>query len=373
MGLGLGLYYIFSTTPKNITNFRFYILALALIPFVSIIYSYKEFGQPILDGFKGTSPSLLWFFYFFLHRYKIKEGSFLKALFFISIFFLGVQIIQQFTYPHVLFGVSRNLDDLDINDEITSNRNGLWRFKMGDVSYIAAILVFAFWCDWQKKMENKKLIPIILLLASIYLTLTRQLIFSSLLTLFASYFNNKTNKKIWMWIIGLLTAIILYYYYDLLFGEFVAQTEDELSDSYIRILAANYFWKDTFSSISAMFLGHGVAFSGAFAQFQDNLRDNYHYYLSDVGFIGMMWKFGIIYVPICYALLIDIVWKKRHILPPYIRLFAIFSTIPSMMIFPFANNFQTLFWCFLLYYCDLYINKEKSRVINNSNIYIAKQ
>lgn len=348
-------YFIINVRLSEQQNFRYYILALAFIPFVSVFYSFMEYDQPILDGIKGTLPSFIWLFYFILHRHKVKTGSFFKAVFFVAVFIALVQIIQQFTYPNALFGVHVDEDSLNPDEELVKNRNGLWRFKLS--VHFAAIILFTLWCRLQKKFTIKLFIPILLMLISLYLTLTRQVIISALLTLFASYFISKKGLNIWMFALGILAVGFLFFYSDVLFKDFIEQTNSELNnDSYIRIRAAKYFLNETFSSVSAMFMGHGNPVSGEFLRLHIETSQVNRYFVGDVGFIGMMWKYGIVYVIVCYALLINVFWNQRHNIPLSIRLFTLFSIIPSIMIFPFSTYLQRLIWCFLLYYCDRTIN-----------------
>ena len=356
-------YYAFGVQLTSNQNFRYYILALAFVPFASTIYSLNEYNQPILDSIKGTLPSLLWLSYFLFHRLKIRQGSFLKAVFYVAIIIALIQIIQQFTYPNVLFGVKEDIENLDPNKELVDNRNGLWRFRFADNGRLAAIVLLFLWCSlWKNKIVNLKFtITFLLMLVSIYLTLTRQIIFAILLTLFFSYFIGKKGIKIWIFAFGIFAVGLLYSYSDILFADFVKQTDSDINNqNYIRILAANYFWNETFSSVSAAFLGHGIPVSGEFLLLHQELIEEYRYFIGDVGFIGMMWRHGIIYVIVCYALLINVFWQKRDVVPLYIRLFALFNIIPSIMMFPMYSYLQRVIWCFLLYYCDLTINYNKT-------------
>lgn len=170
-------FWVFKTRLTKAQNFRYYVLALAFLPFVSVFYSYFEYGQPIFDGIKGTLPSLLWLSYFVLHLYKIGESSFLKSVFLIAVFIVLVQIIQQFTYPDVLFGIHEE-EELPPNQELAENRNGIWRFSIGCNGVFSAIILFFAWCKMRNGFRKRYLLIVALMLVSIYLTLTRQLIFS---------------------------------------------------------------------------------------------------------------------------------------------------------------------------------------------------
>ena len=281
-------------------HFRFHILTLAFLPFFSVLYSYSEYGQPIWDGIKATLSSLLLLFYFVLHRYKIKVGSIMQAILYIALFIAAMQVIQQFTYPHVLFGV--HLDEqLKAGEEITSTRNGLWRFRFGTAGYFTAFTMFTIWVKTNKKLMGWTLVLFGLMLVSIYLTLTRQVIFSAVLVLFLSYFMGREKINIWALIIGMLI------------------------------------------------IGHGVPFSGEFLRLNENLKNVNHFFVTDVGFIGMMWRFGIPYVLVCYSLLYKVFWSFREAVPSYIRFFVLFTTIMSVMI--------------SLYMSDHYINEKPKKIL----------
>lgn len=350
-------FFISKVTLTKKQHFRYYVLALAFLPFASVFYSYSEYGQPVSDGIKGTLPSLLWLFYFVFHRYKPKEVSFLKAMLYIAVFIVLVQIIQQFTYPNILFG-ARDEDNLTWDGELAENRNGIWRFQLGLNGIFTAVCLFSYWCEMRKRGTNAKYaFAIALMLISIYLTLTRQLMFSALLALFLSYFIGKGKVNAKFLFGGAIIIVLLFIYWDDLFGNFTKRTIDENNHDNIRLLAATYFWTETFTSVPAMFLGHGTAVSGSFLALQDELSEQYHYYVSDVGFIGMMWRRGVFYVYLCYDLLIYMFWNWRRRVPLYIRLIVIFVSVPSIMIFPMISPVQYVLWSFLLYICDVYINK----------------
>lgn len=343
-------------------HFRFHILTLAFLPFFSVLYSYSEYGQPIWDGIKATFSSLLLLFYFVLHRYKIKEGSIMQAILYIALFIAAMQVIQQFTYPHVLFGV--HLDEqLKAGEEITSTRNGLWRFRFGTVGYFTAFTMFTIWVKTNKKLMGWTLVLFGLMLVSIYLTLTRQVMFSAVLVLFLSYFMGREKINIWALIIGMLIIGVSYVYSEELFDEFVKSTQEDVNNKYIRFAAGQYFLQETFSSVKAMLLGHGVPFSGEFLRLNENLKNVNHFFVTDVGFIGMMWRFGIPYVLVCYSLLYKVFWSFREAVPSYIRFFVLFTTIMSVMIFPIVHSFQYILWCLVLYMSDHYINEKPKKIL----------
>ena len=135
-------------------HFSILVLLLAFYPFLSVIYSFTEYNQPVIDGIKGTLPGLLWLSYFFFHSAKLDEGSIMKAIFCIALFIASVQIIQQFTYPDIFFDVSID-EEAGTNAEIAKSRNGLWRFRLGDLGYFAALVLFYIWEKIRKSIPEK--------------------------------------------------------------------------------------------------------------------------------------------------------------------------------------------------------------------------
>lgn len=341
-------------------HFQYFVLLLAILPFLSVLYSYTEYHQPFFDGIKATLPSLAWLFYFVLHRIKWREGSIMQAFFYIALFIVAVQVIQQFTYPHVLFGVGLE-DEMEEGKELVKQRNGLWRFGIGLNGYFTALAMFTIWVKSNKKLTGVALLLFGLMMVSIYLTLTRQVMFSAILILFLSYFIGKEKVQLWAIAIGLLIVGFLYVYFDRLFDEFVIMTETDVRKNNIRFLAGRYFWNETFSSVKAMFLGHGIAFSGSFQHLYSQLKNDNHFYVSDVGFIGMMWRFGVPYVLVCYCLIYNLFWTWRSMIPTSIRLFVLFSTVMSIMIFPMTGAIHYILWSLLLYICDIHINRDPLR------------
>ena len=332
-------FYIGGNRQSTNLHFQKTVLLLAFYPFLSVIYSFIEYGQPIMDGIRGTIPWLLWLSYFFFHHVKISEGSFLKAILYIAFFIASVQIIQQFTYPDILFNVPVE-DESNPDDELVSSRNGIWRFRLGDVGYFAALVLFYVWEKVRQRFSGIVFIILSLMTISLYLTLTRQIIFSTIVTIIASFYLARERLRKWRTILIIALLAIIYLNYETLFAELGKMTEEETNEDYIRILSGQYFFTETFSSVQAAILGHGVAVSGAFSVMVKNLQENWHFYASDVGFIGQMWKFGVPYVIICFYLLFSLFFTWRHYIPTYIRLFVLFTTIMSIMIFPMAIGFQ---------------------------------
>ncbi len=338
-----------NTSFLKIGNFSYHVLLLWVIPFFSIVNRdliYESFGMGIVHIFRISS---IWFIYYLLHIHNVRESTILKALLCISIFIAFAQIIQQFTYPNVLFGVSSEEKlSQGLGRSNISIRNGLYRFRITIYYSIPILMLLLVYL--KEKINIKLLVLFILLSISVYLSLTRQYIFSFLFVSIFGLFANRTIKFAGI-ILSLLLCVVIYTYADSLFSYLVDKTKDEATEDNIRVLAASFFWNETIKTPLTFLFGYGPC-----DNYETMLANNRHFYISDVGFIGAMWRHGFIYVALTYHLLYLLFIKYKKEIPLYIRLFVLFAAIISVMIFPFELT-KIIIWPFLLYICDLHINK----------------
>lgn len=356
------VFYLFTHWPKNRRyNFKIEVLLLTFIPFLSIINSHSIYGQGFIDSSRALAGVFFWVIYFMLHKYKVEEYTILKSFFIISLFVVAVQVIQQFTYPNAIFGIM-SMDEIVEKGltEIAEKRNGIWRFRIGENAYFTTPILFFALSIARKKLNLKISVVIALLLVSVYLTLTRQVIAACLLAIFLSFFLGKKNKGfIRAIIIGFALLALLYGYSDILFGSLAEQTQDDMTDSNIRLIAANYFWNESTKDPLTFLFGYGLpGQNGAYAQLTKYNQQTLNYFTVDVGFIGKLYEFGAIYVLICYYVLLKIFFKLKKVVPLYMRMFVIFTGAMSIMIFPMASTLYYFIWACMLYICDLHINKD---------------
>lgn len=362
---GLIGYMIFLRPNGNQYHFRTLVLLLIWLPFISVFNSWSIFSQsPIRSLLLLTSHST-WIIYFLLHKYKVSEHTILKVFFYIALFLVGIQIIQQFTYPNAPFGtMSQNLMTERQVMEVAEQRNGLWRFRMHQNGYYTTPILFAMWIGIRKKTNLKLAVFVTLFLASIYLTLTRQVMFACILTIFCSIFMGQKKINFTALFIGLIFICGLYMYYDVLFSKLAQQTQDDSNEDNIRLFAASLLWNESLKTFFTFLFGYGIPDSeSAYGIYMSKLNSILGVYVSDVGFIGQIFERGIIYVCVCYYMFAKIFFKLKKLIPTYIRMFVMFSVVMSIMIFPCIIPAQTIVWVMLLYVCDLHINRSPLAIL----------
>ena len=356
--VGFMFCFFFIQIKKYKCNFRRDVLMLMILPFLSMINTYYLYAQGIIGSVNAWIGLFTWMIYFLLHKYKVSERSILYALLCISFIILIIQGIQQFTYPEVWFG--RRSDNMMLEKgltEVAEMRNGIWRFRMHNNAYYTVPVLFAIWSGICKKFDMKQAFVVLLLLVSVYLTLTRQVMVSCIFTMVSSLFMFGNNKhKVRVFLITCLLIAGLYVSYEMLFSNLVEQTTEEKTDDNIRVLAALFFWNESTQNPILFLFGHGLpSGSSAYTKYILDLRD-FGFYTSDIGFIGQIYEAGFLSVFCFYLLAYKLCFKYKEKTPQYIKMFVLFTTIMSPMIFPILAPFQIVVWALLLYVCDLHIN-----------------
>lgn len=352
--------YLFCSRPNGKQfHFRTLVLFLLWIPFVSIFNSWTIYSQSPSRSFLLMTSQSTWVIYFLLHKYKVQEQVVLKVFFYIALFLVGIQIVQQFTYPDAPFGTMSLEMMIEKNAvEAAEQRNGLWRFRMHQNGYYTAPILFAMWIRIRKKANPKLAVFVALFFVSIYLTLTRQVMFACILTVFCSIFMGQKKINFTALFLGLIFIAGLYVYYDVLFSKLAQQTQDDSNEDNVRLLAASMLWDESLKTPFTFLFGYGLPDStSAYGLHMYKLSSFLGIYTSDVGFIGQIFERGFIYVCICYYMFYKLFFKLKKVIPTYIRMFVMFTGVMSVMIFPCIVPAQTVVWAMLLYVCDLHINK----------------
>ena len=192
---------------------------------------------------------------------------------------------------------------------------------------------------------------------SIYFYLTRQILITIIATLGITFLLDK--KKHWSIIfLFIFATVILYFYWENLFGFFVKDYEEtQHYTTDIRIECAEFVIPKILDNPLVAIVGHGHL------PIERNSWYDMGYHLSDIGFIGESFYYGIVWVVGYFFVVYGIVMKHRKEIPLYIRLYVICTALPSFMIFPYHNEMGILTWACVLYICSLNIQSSKKKRI----------
>lgn len=280
---------------------------------------------------------------------RTTEQDIILAIIFFGIITFIIQVYQQYNPP--FFGIIYNDENM-----IGFQRNGIYRYFIGTF-FISILMMMYFWNKITTSFNVIYALLFVLFSASMYLYVTRQLMIVSFLTIALSCL--KINKsRNWLFITFLFCLIIylLIDNYDVLFGDL---TESYKSDSFttdIRQECLIYTIGEIFSNPILALLGHGrdVQFELACAK-----RD---YYMADIGFVGQIFYYGILWVLCYFIFAYRVIVKYRKLIPNYVTLFVITTLLLSISISLFSTNVDMFLWICIMYISHIYIDKQE---INN--------
>jgi len=345
-------------------SFKFPILAMFSCILLSSIPCYIYYNQNIPDSlvasFNFAFPFLI---YFYLHASKVPESDLLKVFLAMSLLTVSIQIFQQFYPEYAIFGVSE-----DKTEEEFAMRNNLYRYRINFSGIYTFPILFYLWFKIMKKYTLKNVFLIVLFLTSIYLALTRQVLATTAICLLISVLlYSKHMKKSLLFIYIVLFGVIIAYNFDSLFSSLVEKSINEINnEDYIRYKSFEYFSVESRATPLHALLGHGIPRGGSsYDDFINMLAETYHYYSSDVGFVGAAYKYGYIYVILFYLVQFVCLWKYRKYTPSYIAITMIGMIIYSIMLFMINQPIGAMVWASMLYIIDLHKYKSPLRLNYN--------
>lgn len=360
--LGYMAYYVFARKGGDMpATFGRMLGTMMLFATLSAIPCYLLFGQTILESLKANIPYVYAMVaYWFLLKYRPTEAQVLKALLIVSVATLVLQLGQQLIPQHAIFG-TRESEYADVQIEV---RNGIYRFRIGDGGVFAFPILFLAWVMVLRKVRLKPILTLVMMLVSIYLTLTRQVIVATLLSMFMGVILFKLRaSKLVLGFMVTAVVVMLALNFDAFFGAFFEQSTNEINDdNYIRFLSAEYFFNESLSSPLVFIFGHGRnSGSSPYDQFIKSLADM-GFYTSDVGLIGAAYVHGYVYMIMFYVIVYYVLVRHRHVIPPYLKMSVLAMTIYSIMIFSILSQSGVIAWAILLYLCELHIRKSPLRM-----------
>ena len=254
-----------------------------------------------------------------------------KLIIVLGILFMIVYGLTFFMYPAPLFG----------NTESFTDERGFQRIPLTGAGFMF-LLSFYSLSRYILRRRFRWLVIYLLTLVGIVMTLTRTYIAFSFLfsLLYMIHTSNFLTKVKAMMVIGLCVCMITQMTF---FHLLVEETKSEAADkgNNIRIIAANYYFNNFSPNNLNRIFGNGQPYKETryfnFVQIKEKI---YGLYLSDIGYIGLYVKFGVLSI-LAYILLI---YRTIRINIPeellYCKYFLYFIFLISVIIdAPFNNSF----------------------------------
>lgn len=346
-----------------------FVLYFLLAPIITHISCFLSHGQSIIASISVATESMVLAIYFYCILKGTNKDSIITFILLLAVARTLITLIEQFTYPHILFSFAQDFfDDYGSFHEV-EERSGFRRFNIADAYYLVVFLGFYSFNKIIKRFQMKYALVFLFALLGIYMDQSRQIMFVFFISLlFTPFLMDKTksnNKGLKVVLIIMIFSITLYANYDSLFGELGEKTSEQLNADYTRSVEIVFFLSKLGNPLTILF-GNGWFGNSAYGREYIDLQDTVHMYRSDVGIVGALHMLGAVFIIVFIVYYITVVrknWRYISMEYKYMLLFILFD-IP--LIFPIYNFTFASVECFmgiLFYLIDKSIQENK-KVLN---------
>lgn len=337
-------------------------LYIALSTFITYLFSIIMYGQ---------SPTIISAYlipfsfvpYFFLVKTNADTKTLEKVLVTISVLYIFCWFYQVSQIPHIVFGE---------RDDAIENDRGFARFYIATKEHLP-FLIFYFLSCYTKRNGFLYVVLAFLVFCVVIFHVGRQMIvWSGLMAIaYIIYMNKKNAKKIIAFaIVGGVAFFIITAHFTIL-NDLIAVTENsngginEFGMGNIRFEAMSKFISDFNTNILSILFGSGYAAAGTSLYSKNIWFENQGYYISDVGFVGLYVRQGLVTVILYSVLLFKVLFKckvpKEYL---YLKFYIGYMVLSYLGSHSLTSNL--MFVMFAIYILKTSVN------LNNSQKYINR-
>ncbi|MCE7059782.1 hypothetical protein [Dyadobacter sp. CY343] len=342
----IGILIVSKDRSPAISIFGTNVKLFLIIPLISALGAAAFHGQELHWSVSVIRTNFFWLLYFVVRVFNIDTKRIVYLIATIGVIWCIITIVQQFTYPMILF---YNRDGEDGQELLRGN---IYRFMI-DPHYFGVFMTIYFYCESLRKQKFVYMLFVLLGLAGLYYFGTRQVAAAVLGCMAIFTLSLKGRTQIMALGVALALSCFAYAFSDVLFGSFVELTNDQLNSNEddIRNIAADFFLFDYWPHWMTVFTGNGMEnHNSHYGMEMLRMNQELGLYRSDVGLIGAFNLFGIFYV-------INILWvnikgiSSRYYTgeTKYLRLFFVYSLVLVWISEHYSYAAAIPFFCFLFY------------------------
>jgi len=342
------------------TSFEKELWVLMLLPLSDTVIRSLLSGSSFINERQYILALSAFLFYYIYNICRIGEQDITNIFTVIALCAFGIQIYQILFPQSAVFGIY----DEGIRQPrhaVAEIRNGIYRFRL-ETYFFTLFCLYYYWNRLLAKLTLRNIVLFSVFLASTYLYLTRQIMIAAVITLICSYFFIKSTKAriVSVMLIGILSLALLQYS-DELFKDLFNRSHTEIGSINIRLVSIGFYWGKICENPVAFLFGSGhPAMLGKWAE--------RGLYPSDIGLIGEMFHYGILWIMLYLYTVYLILMKYGRRLPLYIKLFVFGTFTNSIMIFPYRNDAEYFVWATILYLASLYLGRYRNTACTDKTI-----
>lgn len=357
---GVGLV-VYRSSFRNILNtyaHKKYVYWFIGIMFISTLYPYVEFNQPILNTIIAQRANYSIFFLIIFLKICPSESDFFIALRFCTFLTIILSIISIFFSEFFL--TQEKFESLQLRQK--SGSTDLITFGGGVTLFYMYFLITLN--KLYNNVNRKLLLGVLILFIMLVLFQNRSRLIISIPFLFYVFTSIKSKYKGLYWFFVLLITLISSFYVFSIFQNIYDETLEQLNNpNYNRWQAIDFYLIEFRSNLFTVLFGHGSpATGGIYLNLVQNAVRDRLAILADIGILGSYFYYGIFFVAIICTFCAK-TFKKYQ--PLYLKFYAIYI-ICVPIIQGFGNNSSSAAILFsMFFYLILYYRQSHKLIIYN--------
>ncbi|WP_147399963.1 hypothetical protein [Phocaeicola plebeius] len=336
----------------NTTIYPKYPYLLILSGFITATFNAQLIHeQNILTSFIAILPYFFSYLSFYiLFKFDIPKDKIRKIIFTFCFISMAIYIVNYLTLPNKLFG--GEIEEIDTS-------RGLARIGVFSIELIVFMLFYSI-AQWNSSKKKKYLYLIGLSIIFIFLSLTRQIIFLSLLFGLILYINKQSiYKKVIIAIMSLFIYLFILPQIPI-YNNLVELSENQVEENKygeenIRITAWKFYTYEYQENYLTAIFGNGVPSMGNSKwgnEFQKTIYFEYGgngCFTSDVGWAGFYWNYGLFATIGLISLLLKAIFYKKRYNEEYLTYWCVFIFLTSFASGPIIIGKQIISIMTVLY------------------------
>jgi len=311
-------------------SFKAPLIVMTIVVFSSTLYAQYRYDQSILTSIYQSRMFFYFYIYFLMHIFFMRIQDMEKIIFIIGLTAAIIFILQSVVYPVRI-----------VESKMFFDRNTLRIFMRGEHFRILAYLIVV-----NKFLQNRKIINILYLVIFLFVavligsrtTLAFHILIPLLILVSQKHIKNRFLLLFTMIGAVAMSAIIFWEIIESL----IAVSQDNLQEGtdYVRFMAINFFVEDYMTPVSFL-TGNSIAHeSSEYGRILHNISSFKGYYLSDIGLVGTLVKYGAIYVGIWIYLIFRTFFRRLPVRLRYIRHYILLLILTSFVSYSIFDGGQ---------------------------------
>ncbi|MBC5773715.1 hypothetical protein H8S95_06545 [Pontibacter sp. KCTC 32443] len=324
------------------------VLLFIAIPILSAVGALVFHDQSLSLSLLVLRANFFWLFYFLLHLFNIEPKKIIYLMIVVGLVWVLLTVVQQFTYPDYYFATRTE------DESYYFLRAGVYRFMLNGHHYGVFITLYFFY-NFLVSRKLTNLVFVFIGLSGFYYYGTRQFALALLACMILVLFMVKGKTRFLAFTSLSVCALVIFFYQDVLFGEYVEMTNNQmLNEDEVRLISAHYFLFEYWPHWLTKVIGNGIPHSlSNYGKEIDYIKENLQLFRSDIGIIGAFNQFGIFYVLNIFWLNIKSLRSRYYTeQTKYLKLIFLYSLLLLLMSEYYANASAIPFFCFILYLVD---------------------